>query len=406
MMITKYALIFEEAKGGEEIRLPFDDENTDLSIQSFGQVGGVSIDDFEVMAEDKDANIVISSTPEAEKYFSQHAATDEQAAVEVPEVPQPKDLYVKPVLENEEATVEVTLSPSSSPPPVDLTVLPILTPRQPLPPSSSPSSSSSSSSSSSVQDFPPSQSPPPPPSSVQKTSPVQVSLPEETQTSSDQASGPSDNGAAADQMTKPSDLTQTPEDRELVPIPPKRAPALTNKAPTSPDRIEKLPVQEPAQVQAQVLLPPLSSFESLYDTTTVETVGSGGARQDTLDIGDRYRGTFVDVEPGSFENIYRVDPDQEVKGASSTPTTSALPPAMGAPPEVRWSAPAETVEPPVLRPEAFDERMGELSQRIDAHWTEIEGMITAATKEEVGEDQGGQVSSVDFSPDNSTSSTS
>jgi len=234
--------VITTADAEESERNPFlDVTKEDLSIQSFGNSGGVSIDDFDDSHLEED-NVVIASTPDAEKYFSRHSQHREDAIVDVPQLEgadQSSALYVKPVLEDGASSMEVTAAGETA---SDLTVL------------------------------------------------------------------------------------------------------------------------------------PLSSFECLYDGANVDVVAAAGVvpGDQEMQIGDRHRGHYDRAgDPGSFENIYRTD----ASVVSSLPATSA-------PSEARWSAPAEA---PVLAEEAFDERMGELSQRIDAHWTEIEDMIAKAKADEEGE---------------------
>jgi hypothetical protein len=111
---------------------------------------------------------------------------------------------------------------------------------------------------------------------------------------------------------------------------------------------------------------PLSSFEALYDRTQVEdvpgdlTLGAG-----ELFPGDKFHGTRQEFEPGtsSFENIYH---EPLYVGIQSDHML----------PDVRWSAPADTIEPPVILKEEFDQRYGAVQERIEEHFSEISELVS------------------------------
>ncbi len=119
----------------------------------------------------------------------------------------------------------------------------------------------------------------------------------------------------------------------------------------------------------------LSSYEALYDHAQTEpAVGPPGTEAQRLlgQVGDRYRGTTDQIMEhqalSSFENIYAFDTSQEFPVPPGGGQVQNLP-------DVRWSAPVDSVEPPILQPEDFNERLGAVSRRIESHWQDIEGMI-------------------------------
>ena len=130
---------------------------------------------------------------------------------------------------------------------------------------------------------------------------------------------------------------------------------------------------------------PLSSFEALYDKTQLETV-PGTVRltaQELQDnLGSRFKGTFPDGAAGgmsSFENIYQGgliegEPLTEGDFFITAPGVSQGD-SGGALPSTRWSAPANTIEPPIIGSEEFAERFGAVQDKIDGHWTTIKDMV-------------------------------
>lgn len=143
---------------------------------------------------------------------------------------------------------------------------------------------------------------------------------------------------------------------------------------------------------------PLSSFEALYDTTELESVPgtvkmTAEELQDSL--GDRFKGTtFTDLEGASggissFENIYQMDPE----GSEFFITTSS---GSGADshqlPNSRWSAPANTIEPPIICSQEFANRFGAIQEQIEGHWSNIEGMVDRKEQSQQQPQQGQQQS--------------
>ncbi len=133
--------------------------------------------------------------------------------------------------------------------------------------------------------------------------------------------------------------------------------------------------------------PPLSSFEALYDTTQIEEVpGDLGLGAHELRPGDKFTGTRPDDDGAaaaaaaagmsSFENIYH--PSASDAGSFLISPGDTLEPL----PEVRWSAPADSIEPPMLVKEEFDQRYGAVRDRIEGHFTDITEMVAAAEEGE------------------------
>ena len=46
-------------------------------------------------------------------------------------------------------------------------------------------------------------------------------------------------------------------------------------------------------------------------------------------------------------------------------------------PEVRWSAPVDSLEPPVLVKEEFEQRFGAVKDKIEGHFSEIKEMVSS-----------------------------
>ena len=125
----------------------------------------------------------------------------------------------------------------------------------------------------------------------------------------------------------------------------------------------------------------LSSFEALYDTTELEEVpGDLALGGEQMRPEDRFQGTRTTGGgvglPGlsSFENIY------ELPGSALPSSTGSLRPIEELP-GARWSAPADTLEPPVLIREEFDQRYGAVRDKIAEHFSDI--------SELVGKEEGG-----------------
>ena len=121
----------------------------------------------------------------------------------------------------------------------------------------------------------------------------------------------------------------------------------------------------------------LSSFEALYDGAELEEVpGDLALGGEEMSPEDRFQGHQISgLPPGlsSFENIYEM-PVTVYPGQGSQLPAEELPGA-------RWSAPADTLEPPVLIREEFDQRYGAVRDKIAEHFSDITELVA---KEEVG----------------------
>ena len=124
----------------------------------------------------------------------------------------------------------------------------------------------------------------------------------------------------------------------------------------------------------------LSSFEALYDKTELEEVpGDPALGGEQMSPEDRFQGHQISGLPGlsSFENIYEL-PVTVYPGAD--PSSAGPPLPAEELPGARWSAPADTLEPPVLIREEFDQRYGAVRDKIAEHFSDISELVG---KEEV-----------------------
>ena len=124
----------------------------------------------------------------------------------------------------------------------------------------------------------------------------------------------------------------------------------------------------------------LSSFEALYDKTELEEVpGDLALGGEQMRPEDRFQGTRTAEGVGgaglpglsSFENIYELP--ESAQPSHHLPAEEL--------PGARWSAPADTLEPPVLIREEFDQRYGAVRDKIAEHFSDI--------SELVGKEEGG-----------------
>ena len=123
----------------------------------------------------------------------------------------------------------------------------------------------------------------------------------------------------------------------------------------------------------------LSSFEALYDKTELEDVpGELALGGEQMSPDDRFQGHQVSGLPGlsSFENIYELpvtvypgERDGDASAAGSRLPAGELPPG------ARWSAPADSLEPPVLVREEFDQRYGAVREKIEGHFSDITELV-------------------------------
>ena len=108
----------------------------------------------------------------------------------------------------------------------------------------------------------------------------------------------------------------------------------------------------------------LSSFEALYDKAELEEVlGDPALGGEQLRPDRRFQGTRPADGglPGlsSFENIYEL----QDSAAHPPPPPGSL--AVAEVPDARWSAPADSLEPPLLIQEEFDQRFGTVQEKVN-----------------------------------------
>lgn len=119
----------------------------------------------------------------------------------------------------------------------------------------------------------------------------------------------------------------------------------------------------------------LSSFEALYDKAELEEVpGDPVLGGEQLHPDRRFQGTRpADVGlPGlsSFENIYELQ-----ESAAAYPPPGAL--AVEELPGARWSAPADSLEPPLLVQEEFDQRYGAAQEKVGERPGNVTDLVAA-----------------------------
>ena len=120
----------------------------------------------------------------------------------------------------------------------------------------------------------------------------------------------------------------------------------------------------------------LSSFEALYDKTELEDVpGELALGGEQMSPDDRFQGHQISGLPGlsSFENIYEL-PVTVYPGERDDASTGSRLPAEELP-GARWSAPADSLEPPVLVREEFDQRYGAVREKIAGHFSDITELV-------------------------------
>jgi hypothetical protein len=123
--------------------------------------------------------------------------------------------------------------------------------------------------------------------------------------------------------------------------------------------------------------PPVSSFETIYDKISLEEISSVGQNMTKEEIlaslGDKFQGT---VEVPDFSSS--CDELCQLTGGASY----HLPPDEDL--DRRWTAPAGSVEAPILEAEEFTVRFLPVLERTEGHWGQLERMMG----EESGRDKG------------------
>ena len=117
----------------------------------------------------------------------------------------------------------------------------------------------------------------------------------------------------------------------------------------------------------------MSSYEAIYDRVSIEDLDhipdQMMTTSDLLDnLGDRFEGTrMVPEHASSFEDLYERSADN-MAGDILSSALDTLEPA-------RWSAPAGSIEPPILEAEEFSIRFDPVAERIQGHWQELEILL-------------------------------
>lgn len=118
----------------------------------------------------------------------------------------------------------------------------------------------------------------------------------------------------------------------------------------------------------------ISSYEAIYDRISIEDLDhipdQRMSTSDLLDnLGDRFEGTRFPVpdHASSFEDLYERSADN-MAGDILNSALDTMEPA-------RWSAPAGSVEAPILEAEEFSIRFDPVAERIQGHWQELEILL-------------------------------
>ena len=122
---------------------------------------------------------------------------------------------------------------------------------------------------------------------------------------------------------------------------------------------------------------PVSSYETIYDQISLEEIASDSTmtkEQILASLGERFHGT-QEIPEGfsSFEELYQFSDGQVADTVVVTSEDN-----FGR----RWTAPAGTVEPPILEAEEFSLRYEPVVERTQGHWEDIEKIIGGAKKKE------------------------
>ena len=120
---------------------------------------------------------------------------------------------------------------------------------------------------------------------------------------------------------------------------------------------------------------PVSSFETIYDKIALEEVETNTlmTKEEILaSLEDKFQGIVELPEYfSSFDDLCQMDMDE----SSSV---------MAAEEGRRWTAPAGTVEAPILEAEEFVVRLQPIAERTSGHWNELEKMLEGQSGREKG----------------------
>ena len=120
---------------------------------------------------------------------------------------------------------------------------------------------------------------------------------------------------------------------------------------------------------------PVSSFETIYDKIALEEVETNTlmTKEEILaSLEDKFQGVVELPEYfSSFDDLCQMDMDE----SSSVMTAEE---------GRRWTAPAGTVEAPILEAEEFIVRLQPIAERTSGHWNELEKMLEGQSGREKG----------------------
>ena len=119
---------------------------------------------------------------------------------------------------------------------------------------------------------------------------------------------------------------------------------------------------------------PVSSFETIYDKIALEEVETNTlmTKEEILaSLEDKFQGGAVEMPQyfSSFDELCQMDLEE-----SSNVTEEGR----------RWTAPAGTVEAPILEAEEFVVRLQPIAERTSGHWNELEKMLEVQSGREKG----------------------
>lgn len=120
---------------------------------------------------------------------------------------------------------------------------------------------------------------------------------------------------------------------------------------------------------------PVSSFETIYDKIALEEMETNTqmTKEEILaSLEDKFQGAVALPEYfSSFDELYQMEMDE----------SSGV---MAAEEGRRWTAPAGTVEAPILEAEEFIVRLQPIAERTSGHWNELEKMLEGQSGREKG----------------------
>ena len=144
-----------------------------------------------------------------------------------------------------------------------------------------------------------------------------------------------------------------------------------NTSPTS--EIEVISLEADTELTVKPLEKRTSSYESVYEKIILsEGIGSRQSVAELLgNLGDNYKVTRTIPDfTSSFEDLY-----QRTAGDMAGEIVSS---ALDSFEPDRWSAPAGSVEPPILEADEFTIRFDPVAEQIQGHWQELEILMEEA----------------------------